>query len=73
MYSANPYTGDMGAKGPHYNPLSGIYRPGVYFNSWTGKDVYNKDYYNGYTGASPGGKFSSNAYTGNYGYGSKGG
>jgi hypothetical protein len=32
MYSANPVTGGIAGKGPHYNPLSGIYRRGVYFS-----------------------------------------
>ena len=72
MYSANPYTGGSGGKAGYYNPAMGIYRPGVSYNSWTGKDVVNKDYYNAYTGASPSAKFLTNAYTGNYGSGSKG-
>src|SRR5262249_20465385 len=48
-----------------YNPLASVYRPGVYYNPWTGRDVVNKGYYNGYTGNSPGGKSPSNPYTGN--------
>jgi len=72
MYSANSFTGGVGTKGPRYNPMRGIYRPGVYYNPWTGKDVVNKDYYNAYTGGSAGAKSPSNPYTGNYADGSKG-
>jgi len=71
MYAPNPFTGAIGGKIAYHNPMKGLYRPGVYYNPWTGKDVVNKSYYNSYTGVT-GGKGAYNPYTGNHGYSSKG-
>ena len=65
-YHANPFTGTIGGKIGYWNPMKGIYRPEVYYNPWTGRDVVDKSYYNPYTGASGAKIGQYNPFTGNH-------